>query len=343
MTKIASSKKDATIRTIANIAGVSHTTVSRALNDSLAVKMATKFKIKKIAEQLGYVPNINAKGLASQRTYLIGVFFTSLDVGTSDSFLSDVVHEIYNNLPSEYSISINSMQDGDRSSAVQKFDGALVVSQAKSDDRAINEIFKRNLPMVVLNRPIDRRDVPNIIVDEYVGSKAITDYEIRLGHKDFGLIRGEKQFASSHERERGFRDALAEHGLTVNPMFIADGNYLPKSGYAAMREILSSSLHPTCVFCSNDEMAIGAIRACSDLGYRVPEDISISGYDDTRYSKYLLPALTTVNKPTELIARKGIKLLTKMLKGELPVRSKVRDAVEPIPIIRNSVVDLRNK
>ena len=75
----------------------------------------------------------------------------------------------------------------------------------------------------------------------------------------------------------------------------------------------------------------------------MPEDISISGYDDTRYSKYLLPALTTVNKPTELIARKGIKLLTKMLKGELPVRSKVRDAVEPIPIIRNSVVDLRNK
>lgn len=343
MSIIASSKKDATIRTIANIAGVSHTTVSRALNDSVSVKESTKTKIKEIAEQLGYVPNLNAKGLASQKNYLIGVFFTSLGVGTSDSFLSDVVHEINFNLPSEYSISINSMEERDKSASAQKFDGALVISQAKSDDKSIDQIFNRNLPLVVLNRPIDRNDIPNITVDEYVGSKAITDYAIRLGHKNFGIIRGENNFASSHLRERGFRDALNESGLDLNTSFVANGNYLPKSGYSAMREILSGGTHPTCVFCLNDEMAIGAIRACSDLGFRVPEDISIYGYDDTRYSKYLLPALTTVNKPTDLLARKGIKLLTKMLMGEEPVRSNVREAIEPIPIIRNSVVDLRNK
>lgn len=340
MISIASVKRDATIRTIASIAGVSHTTVSRALNDSPSVKEKTKERIRKIADQLGYVPNINAKGLANQRSYLIGIFFTSIDVGTSDTFLSDVVHEINNNLPSDYSVSINGMDEGKRATSLQKFDAALIISQSEIDDEPIDRIFKRHLPMVVLNRPIKRIDIPNIVIDEYIASKAITEYAIRLGHDNFGLIRGEGQFASSHERERGFRDALREKGIEVNPNFIVNGNYLPKSGYSSMRQLLAGERHPTCVFCLNDEMAIGAIRACSDLGFRVPEDISVFGYDDTRYSKYLIPALTTVNKPTDILARKGIQLLTKMLEGQA-VDPAYRETIEPTPIIRNSVLDRR--
>jgi LacI family transcriptional regulator len=162
-----------------------------------------------------------------------------------------------------------------------------------------------------------------------------------MGHKSFGLIQGLADFASTEQRQKGFFDALKSHHLEIDPNFIKQGNYLPKSGYSTMREILSGTKIPSCVFCSNDDMTIGAIRACSDLGYRVPEDISIYGYDDMRYSKYLIPALTTVYKPTEILAKNGIKLLTKILSENGQQKEIIKEVVDTTPIIRNSVRDLR--
>ncbi len=322
------------------MAGVSHTTVSRALNDSAAVKDETKQKIKAIADKLGYVPNLNAKGLANQHSYLIGVFFSNLEIGTSASFLAEVIDEINKNIPPEYSVSINSIKDKDTIQVLQKFDGVLIVSQSANDDYFIDQMVRRKLPLVVLNRKIERTDVVNLAADEYIGAKNITEYAIRLGHTKFGFIKGLSGFASTDQRQNGFYDALSQHQLGIDRDFVKEGDYLPKSGYAAMREILAGSTRPTCVFCANDDMTIGAIRACSDLGYRVPEDISIFGYDDMRYSKYLIPALTTVHKPTGVIAQRGIKLLTQMLANDTEVKP-IQDVIEPTPIVRNSVQDLR--
>ncbi|WP_338045618.1 LacI family DNA-binding transcriptional regulator [Paucilactobacillus hokkaidonensis] len=324
---------------MAKLAGVSHTTVSRALNDSVAVKMETKQRIRAIADELGYVPNLNAKGLANQHSYLIGVFFSNLEIGTSSSFLAEVIDEINKNIPSEYSVSINSINK-DTAQVLQKFDGVLIVSQSNSDDHFIDQMVQRKLPLVVLNREIERSDVSNLAADEYIGAKNITEYAIRLGHTRFGFIKGLSGFASTDQRQNGFYDALDEHQLNIDPDFVKEGNYLPKSGYAAMRAILAGSTRPTCVFCANDDMTIGAIRACSDLGYRVPEDISIFGYDDMRYSKYLIPALTTVHKPTGLIAERGIKLLTQMLASDEEI-APIKEVIDPTPIVRNSVQDLR--
>lgn len=283
---------------------------------------------------------MNAKGLANQRSYLIGVFFSNLEIGTSASFLAEVIDEITKNVPAEYSVSINSIKDKDTVQVLQKFDGVLIVSQSENDDYFIDQMVQRRLPIVVLNREIARTDVANLAADEYVGAKNITEYAIRLGHTRFGFIKGLSGFASTDQRQNGFNDAMSEHQLSIDPDFVKDGNYLPKSGYAAMREILAGSTHPTCVFCANDDMTIGAIRACSDLGYRVPEDISIFGYDDMRYSKYLIPALTTVHKPTGEIAQRGIKLLTQMLTSDVKIKP-IKEVVDPTPIVRNSVKDLR--
>jgi len=338
---IIDSKEKATIRTVARIAGVSHTTVSRALNDSPAVKQKTKDRIRKIANDVGYVPNINARGLANQKSYVIGLYFSDLQLGTSATFLAEIVNEINATLPTEYSVSLNSVENDSALQTVQKYDGIMVVSQAGADDEFINSVVEQNMPIVVINRPISRDDIPNVAVDEYIGGKSITEYAIRLGHKKIAFIRGINGFESTEKRQSGFIDAMTENNILVNKDWILDGDYLPNSGYIAMKKILLGSEKPTAIFCCNDDMAIGAIRACQDMGFKVPEDISIFGYDDIRYSKFLNPALTTVGKPSSSLAKKGTELLTELLSKESNDEKYQQILYEPTIVVRNSVKDLR--
>ena len=160
--------EEVTILTIAKRANVSHTTVSRALNDSPLIK-ETKRKIRKIADDLSYVPNINAKGLVEKRSFIIGIFFSELDTGTSPSFLVDVINRSKEALPEGYSISIDSIEALDGTSAVSRhqYDGAIVVSQSVNDDAFINMMIERGLPVVILNRKIAREDVSNFTTDDY--------------------------------------------------------------------------------------------------------------------------------------------------------------------------------
>ncbi|MDT6981571.1 LacI family DNA-binding transcriptional regulator [Levilactobacillus zymae] len=333
--------EEVTIRTIAQRANVSHTTVSRALNDSPLVKAATKQKIRQLADELGYVPNLNAKGLVEQHSFLIGVFFSDLDTGTSPSFLVDVIKRARNFLPKGYSLSLDSVESLSASGNVSRhqFDGAIVVSQSKDDDAFIETLIQRHLPVVVLNRIIARNDVFNFATNEYLGAKKILEYAIRMGHRRFGLIGGAASFVSAGDRQRGFADVIRDNGAETRSEWQREGNYLPESGYQAMRQILSAAETPTCVFATNDDMAAGAVRACQDLGYKVPADISIIGYDDMSYSKYLVPRLTTVRKPTDDLVQEGVSALTQLLND--PTMSPVQKVVEPTLIVRDSVKDLR--
>ncbi|QMU08486.1 LacI family DNA-binding transcriptional regulator [Levilactobacillus suantsaii] len=334
--------EEVTIRTISQRANVSHTTVSRALNDSPLVKEATKKKIRQLADELGYVPNLYAKGLVERRSFLIGVFFSDLDTGTSPSFLVDVIKQARAFLPKGYSLSLDSVESLSASGNVSRhqYDGAIVVSQSKKDDPFIETLIKLHLPTVVLNRKIDRDDVSNFSTNDYLGTKKILEYAIRMGHRKFGLISGAASFVSAVDRQRAFNDVIEENGAETCSDWQRQGNYLPESGYRAMRAILSATQTPTCIFAANDDMATGAVRACQDLGYKVPEDISIIGYDDMNYAKYLVPRLTTVRKPTDDIVQEGVSALTELLNN--PSMMPIKKIAEPTLIVRDSVKDLRN-
>ncbi|EIW12504.1 transcriptional regulator, LacI family [Lactiplantibacillus pentosus KCA1] len=333
--------EEVTIRTIAKKANVSHTTVSRALNGSPLVKEVTRRRIQALADELGYVPNLNAKGLVEKHSFLIGIFFSELENGTSPSFLVNVINRAKEALPSGYSLSIDSIETLNRAHGVarQQYDGAIVVSQSKQDDTFIDTLINRQLPIVVLNRRIDRQDISNFAPNDYLGAKKILEYAVRMGHRKFGVIKGASGFVSAVDRQKAFDDVLSEQGLITKNDWCKSGDYLPESGYDAMREILSASDIPTCVFAANDDMAVGAIRACQDLGYQVPNDISIIGYDDMSYAQYLIPKLTTVHKPTNEIVQVGIEALTEQLvSGQVKVSQKI---IDPTVIIRDSVKDLR--
>ena len=333
-----------TIKDLAKIAGVSHTTVSRALNGSELVKESTRKKIAELAKQLGYTPNINARSLVTNRSYVLGIFFTNLETGTSTSFLTEVIEQTQRMLSSRYSISINSIDKAIRdieqySLSVSNYDGVIIISQSKSDDQFIAEVIDSGVPLVVLNRRIANKDVNNYAINDYLGSKSVTEMAIRMGHRHFALIQGIESFESANQRTAGFMDALREAGLNPDEAIIGQGDYKPRSGNIAMRQILSSGKVPTCVICENDDMAVGALDACVELGYRVPDDISVIGFDDMSYSKYLMPPLTTVRKPTSTIVKKGVSKLMGLLeqRGKKENESVDREDISSEIIVRSSV------
>lgn len=330
-----------TIKTIAKMANVSHTTVSRALNDSPLVKEDTKKKIRKLAARMNYTPNLNAKALVEKKSFIIAVYFTDLADGTSPSFMSKSIHQIKEFLPSGYEIAVDSFASLRRSkqSINLRFDGALVVSQSDSDDEYIDQLAATGKPLVVLNRKIDRDDLCNYAPDDYLGTATAVNYLLRMGHTKIATITGRKEFASAHLRLRAFLETLHQHKIDVPKEWQVRGNYSITSGYQAMEKILNTGNLPTCVFAANDDMAMGAIRACEDYGYKVPDEISFIGFDDNAYSKFYNPRVTTIRKPTSELAENGVKALRDLIDNrELQLPRFLN--LKPSLVVRDSVKKL---
>lgn len=329
-----------TIKTIARMAGVSHTTVSRALNGNPAVKEKTRQTIKKIATELGYSPNLSARGLVNNKTYTIGLFFSSIQTGTSTSFLTEVITRLHNALDKEYMLSVNGIDDlRNYNIAVKsRLDGVVVVSQSQHDDEFIDFVKHNGLPLVVLNRLLKRHDVANVGFDDYTGTLQAMEYAVRLGHKSFGMIEGINSFESSTIRRQAFLDCVNKHQLKVMADAIVPGSYDAASGYRAMKRILLLPEFPTLIFCANDDMAVGALKACHELNVRVPEDISLIGFDDSVYAAFTSPALTTIRKPIDQLSELGLEMFDQVMNDpEYQLRTKV---VIPELIIRDSVRNL---
>lgn len=327
-----------TIKTIAKMAGVSHTTVSRALNDSPLVKETTKMKIHELANELNYTPNLNAKALVEKKSFIIGVYFTDMSEGTSPSFMAEVIQRVKTALPRGYDISVDSFANLRRSNEKVNpyYDGSIVVSQATSDDEYIEQLTKVGKPLVVLNRKIERTDLYNYFGDDYAGATTATNYLLRMGHRKIAMIKGQDGFASTKLRAQAFYDVLKKNKITLPDEWVVDGNYSINSGYRAMEQILTNTELPSCVFSANDDMAMGAIRACIDYGFNVPEDISFIGFDDSAYSNFYNPRITTIRKPTKEIIQNGIQALKNLIENQTPQLPRVL-SIKPALIVRNSV------
>ncbi|WP_430609319.1 LacI family DNA-binding transcriptional regulator [Enterococcus sp. DIV0876] len=299
-----------TIKDIAKIAGVSHTTVSRALNDSPLIKPATKKKISEIADTLNYIPNVNAKSLVNQKSYIIELFFSHLSKGTSNSFLGDVIKGINDTLPKEYSLAVHELQEAAADfDNLNRIDGAIVMSQSDQDDAFIEALSKQNIPLVVLNRQLDTTRYRNVTSNDAQGVYKMIHHAIDQGYTKFGLIEGVPSFRSSIERKKGFDQALAEADLTYPPEYIVSGDFSLVSGQKGAQQLLSLPTPPEVIFCSNDDMAIGAINYCLQAGFTIPKDIAIIGFDDIPFSQFTYPPLTTISKPVYEMSKRATELL----------------------------------
>ncbi|OPH47696.1 LacI family transcriptional regulator [Paenibacillus ferrarius] len=327
-----------TIKDIAKLAGVSHTTVSRALNNSPLIQEETKERIRLIAEQLDYTPNYSAKSLVLDRSYNLGLFFTTLSKGTSAGFFYEAIRGVNSVIQDRYQLIVKGIDDYTSFHSITRksFDGIIIVSQSDDDQAIIDHIAAKGIPLVVLNRPVTTSGVLNVLSDEEQGAFLAGSYLIEQGHTRIALIEGRQGFKSAQNRKDGFERAMEHHRIQVPQAYRIPGLYDLESGHQAMQQFLTLKVRPTAVFCCNDEMALGAMKAVSEAGLQVPQDMSVVGFDDTVFAAYVTPALTTVRRPIEQISKEGaVRLLGNienkqheteqlLLKTELIVRESVR-------------------
>ena len=320
---------------------VSHTTVSRSLNDSPLISEETKERVKEIAEKYNYRPNVSARSLVLSKSYNIGLFFSTLKTGTTANFFLNSVRGVNSIVKGKYNLPVEAIDDLESFQQInpRTFDGIIVMSQSPNDDEFIAHVLKEKIPMVVLNREVIGQKVTTVLSDDYTGAYNLTKYILDQGHRDVAIIEGKPEFKTTYKRKQGFINAHIDAGLEFNERYAFPGNYDLVSGYNAMQKILDLDKRPTAVFCSNDEMALGAMKAIKQQEIAMPDEISISGFDDMGFTAYLTPTLTTILRPVEEMSKEGAKILLNKIETEDVIETGIINLDTEL-IIRDSIKKL---
>ncbi len=322
-----------TIKDIAKEIGVSYSTVSRALSGNLGSNSKVKQQILDTAERMGYTPNQNAVNLKLARSYTIGLYFSNIGNLSSPFILHDIVKSVYNSIDNSYNVVVKGIDRHEPNTlSPAKYDGILILSQKVEDDIFIEEALKKGIPVVVFNRAV-YHDVANILTDEAKGVMEAAEYLIQNGHKKIGIIEGVPTLASTRARHRGWKQAFINHDLDIKTVPVVTGDYRIKSGYSAGKELLKYDL--TAIISFSDEMAIGAIKAIEEEGLKIPEDISIVGFDNINWLCDTVFPLTTVERNMGLLASKATETLMDIIENGTKEVGKIY--IDTKLIIRTSV------
>ncbi|MBM4761133.1 LacI family DNA-binding transcriptional regulator [Bacillus sp. B15-48] len=303
-----------TIKDIAKMLNVSHATVSRALNNSPLISKETTKRVQKLAEELNYVPNYSAKSLVKNKSYTIALFFSTID--SPSVFFHETVRGVNHVMTEEYNLvikGIDDLNDDYTSIDAKRFDGIILMSQSDSDNNFIYNVREKNIPLVVLNRDLEDGSIINILSADKKGAYRAVSYLIEKGHRQIAIIEGKKEYPASRARTEGYLSALVDHDIAIKKDFMVQGSFTLESGYRAMKFLLKRKSLPTAVFCSNDEMAVGAMKAITQAGLHIPKDISIMGFDDSQFTSYINPSLTTVRRGINELSRVGAEKLLNVI------------------------------
>jgi len=338
-TKLRGGKK-LTITDIARLSGVSKKTVSRVINRSGLVKEETRERIMKVVNEHGYTPDPQARALALRRSHLVALISDQ----PNPQYIVDIQSGILEGLaPSHYQLVIRPC---DRDSPTlyddiceiiqhQKFFGVILTPSISEDDELIGRLRQIECPYVRIAAV--SLDSPENMVEthDYVGAAEAARHIADLGHSRIAHIRGPDTFLSATERLRGFRVGLAEHSLAVEDQYLLRGGYTFESGMRCGEQLLSLTNPPTAVFAGNDEMAVGVYQAVRQAGLRVPEDLSIVGFDDAPIATRIWPTLTTVRLPIRYMGRTAVQLLVSN-HDPAAMEPPVATSVMPSLIVRGS-------
>jgi DNA-binding LacI/PurR family transcriptional regulator len=316
--------RPASIKDIARMAGVSHSTVSRALQNSPLVNRATVEEIQRIAHEVGYRASAVARGLVTRKTRTIGVVVTTI----SDPFVSEVVSGIeraandhgYSVFLADSNADPTREQNVAHSFAERRVDG-IVVTSSRVGALYTPLLSKMGVPIVLINNQHPGEFVYSVMIENLQGSRKATDHLIGLGHRRIGYIGDRYGHQSDTERFAGYREALELSALPFVPELVVHGDGKPEGGGLAMNTLLSLREPPTGVFCYNDMTALGALHAIRMHGLQVPADVSLIGFDDLFFATYISPQLTTVRQPMRQMGQLAFESLLPLMSGEKPAGS----------------------
>jgi len=333
----------ATIRDVAERAGVSVTTVSHVINDTRFVSEELRGRVLRAIEELNYQPSGVARSLRRKRTHTIGMIIPD----NTNPFFAEVARGIED---ASFELGYNVIlcnSDGDLEKEMdylgllieKRVDGLVFVS-AGSNQATIEMLSTQEVPVVIVDRDISELAMDSVLTDNRRGGYQATHYLLTLGHRRIACITGPSQLTPSAERVTGYRNALEEAGVAVDDLLILAGDFQSQSGHEAMRSLLTLSSPPTAVFVCNDLMAIGALCAAHEAGLRVPQQLSIVGFDDIALASFTTPRLTTVAQPKYEMGLLAAEMLAERIKHkDLSPRRRFLD-VELI--IRDSCAALQS-
>lgn len=310
-----------TIKDIAKITGVSHSTVSRALSGNSLISESTTAQIRKVARELGYQPSAVARSLKTKQTKVIGVILNSID----DPFFSEILFGIEDAAQQAgYSLFIAASQyDPVREQNIvqtmmeQRTDGVIICSSSFSADKG-RQLLANNFPIVVVNYKANENFNYSIYHDDVDGSRQITSHLIELGHEKIAYLGNKKSGRTTQDRLTGFRYEMKETNINLPDEYIYEvSGSDPELGQLGLDYFWGLPNPPSAIMCFNDMLAIGVLLACRNKGIKVPEDLSVTGFDNITFSAYTNPPLTTLDQPKFSIGNEAAQLLLELLQNKI--------------------------
>lgn len=311
-------KSGLSIKDIARAANVSHSTVSRALRNSPLVNFETAEQIRKIARDANFRISAVARSLATGRTNTFGVVVTTI----ADPFAAEVVQGIEDEANNHgYSVILaNSGANPEREMKVvhsfeeRRVDGILVMS-SRVGNLYLGHFAEMKVPIVLINNQHPEEFVYSVMIDNVGASEEATRHLLDLGHRRIAYIGDRGGFQSDSERREGYRNALASADIAYAPELVRQADSTPETAMQTVDQLLALAQPPTALFCYNDITAVGALLAARRHGCKVPDDLSVMGFDDLPLASYLNPTLTTIRQPMRDMGRQATSILFHLLDG----------------------------
>jgi LacI family transcriptional regulator len=335
--------KRITSRDVADLAGVSRTTVSLVLNrvEGVQISEETRDRVIQAAQQLGYVPNAAAQALASRRAQIIGLILTRNPHHiSSDAFLNQILDGL---ITAAHEHSIRLLIDIVEAQHQQKtyhelvrakrIDG-LILSGPRFDDEALLSLQKDRFPTVLMGQ-LPGTDFYSVDIDNFTAAQQAVAHLVRLGHRRIACItNAAPSYTAASDRLNGYKQVLETHDIPYDETLVRLGDFDPESGFQGMNDLLDLDPPPTAVFVGSDVVAIGAKAAVVERQLRIPEDIALVGFDDIPLARYLNPPLTTVRLPASDLATRASQMLIQLIQGKQPPEKLV--LLESQLIVRQS-------
>lgn len=312
-----------TIHDIAQVAGVSASTVSRALSGKGRISQATRERIRKMAEELGYQPNALARGLATRSTCAIGVVIHKRHLPLDERSFYGLILEVIEAEVTEhgYHVVFSTLRDHALPNCLEerRVDGVIFLG-TDMEPTLIQKVHSK-LPVVLVDYALP--EIVSVVGDNEGGGRLATLHLLEHGHRAVAFVAETLSDPSFCERFRGYRKALAERGIPLREQWVIEGGRRPDTDQVAMEKFLRLRKLPTAIFAANDFMAVGAIHALRQAGLRVPEDVAVVGFDDGALATVVQPPLTSVRVPREEMGKVAASCLLRLLQRGTVVPGRI--------------------
>ena len=305
-----------TIQEVAELAQVSPKTVSRVINNEPTVRSDTRARILEAIEELNYRPNLNARGLASNRSFLIGLFcdrpgdyLSDFQAGAVERCRESSIHlmvEPWDIDGPEIEKQIDTLL------CQLRLEGVILLPPLSDHAIVLNKLREASIPIVRVAPKYNVSTTPSIGIDDYAAAREITAHLVKLGHRRIGFILGRPNHGATEQRYLGFVDEMRAHDIQVDSTLVQTGNFVFSDGLICAERMLRAAKPPTAIFASNDDMAAAVISMARKFEIELPGQLSVAGFDDAPVARMIWPELTTVRQPVAAMARLAADLIIRL-------------------------------